>query len=34
LPPKPIFLPSKEEREKQEQNVARYHFKKIREMLP
>ncbi len=33
LPPKPIPLPSKEEREKQEQDVARYHFKKIREML-
>jgi hypothetical protein len=33
LPPKPIPLPSKEERDKQEQDVARYHFKKIREML-
>jgi len=33
LPPKPISLPSKEEREKQEQDVARHHFKKIREML-
>jgi hypothetical protein len=33
LPPKPIVLPTKEEREKQEQEAARYHFKKIREML-
>ena len=33
LPPKPIPLPSKEEREKQEKEVARYHFQKIREML-
>jgi hypothetical protein len=33
LPSKPIPLPSKEEREQQEQDVARYHFKKIREML-
>ena len=33
LPPKPIPLPSKEDREKQEQDVARYHFSKIREML-
>jgi len=33
LPSKPIPLPSKEEREKQEQDVARYHLEKIREML-
>jgi hypothetical protein len=33
LPPKPIRLPSKEDRAKQEQEVARYHFQKIREML-
>jgi len=33
LPPRAIPLPSKEEREKQEQEAARYHFKKIREML-
>jgi hypothetical protein len=33
LPPKPIPLASKEERERQEQDLARHHFKKIREML-
>jgi len=33
LPPKPIPLPSKEEREKQEKEVARTHLQKIREML-
>ncbi len=33
LPPKLIPVPSKEERKRQEQDVARYHFKKIREML-
>lgn len=33
LPPKPIPLASKQEREKQEQDVARHYFKKIREML-
>ena len=33
LPSKPLPLPSKEEREKQEKEVAHYHFKKIREML-
>ena len=33
LPPKPIPLPSKEDRERQEQDLALYHFKKIREML-
>jgi len=33
LPPKSIPLPSKEEREKQEQDLARHHFNKIREML-
>jgi hypothetical protein len=33
LPPKPIPLPSKEERDKQEQQAARYHFQKIREIL-
>ena len=33
LPPKPIPLPSKEEKETQEQDVARHHFKKIKEML-
>ena len=33
LTPKPIPLASKEERERQEQDVARHHFKKIREVL-
>ena len=33
LPPKPIPLPSKEEKEREEQNLARHHFKKIREIL-
>ncbi len=33
LPPEPLPLPSKEEREKQGIEVARYHFQKIREML-
>ena len=33
LPPKPIPLASKEERERQEQDIARHHFKKIREVL-
>ena len=33
LPPKPIPLASREERERQEQDVARHHFKKIREVL-
>lgn len=33
LPPRFIPLPSKEEQEKQEKEVARYHFQKIREML-
>ncbi len=33
LPPKPIALPSKEERGRQEQDLARHAFKKIREML-
>jgi hypothetical protein len=33
LPPKPIPLASKEERERQEQDVARHYLKKIREML-
>lgn len=33
LPPKPIPLASKEERERQEQDVARHYFKKIKEML-
>lgn len=33
LPPKPIALPSKEEREKQEQEVAHHYLKKIREIL-
>jgi hypothetical protein len=33
LPSKPMPLPSKEERDKQEQQSARYHFQKIREML-
>jgi hypothetical protein len=33
LPPKPIPLPSGEEREKHEQEVARHHFKQIREIL-
>jgi hypothetical protein len=34
LPSKPIPLPSKEERERQEQDLARRYFKKIREMMP
>ncbi len=33
LPPKSIPLPSKEEREKEEEDLARHYFKKIREML-
>jgi hypothetical protein len=33
LPPKSIPLPSKEEREREERDVARHHFNKIREML-
>lgn len=33
LPPKPIPLPSKEERAKQEQEIARHYFKKIKEAL-
>ncbi len=33
LPPKPIALVSREEREKQEQEVAHHYLKKIREML-
>jgi len=33
LPPRPMALPSKEEREKQEQEIAHHYFKKIREML-
>ncbi len=33
LPPKPVPFPSKEERDQQEQDTARYHFQKIREML-
>jgi hypothetical protein len=33
LPSKPIPLPSKEEREREEQELARHYFKKIREML-
>jgi hypothetical protein len=33
LPPKPIPLASKQEREKQERDVARHYFKKISEML-
>jgi len=33
LPPKPVPFPSKEERDKQEQQAARHHFQKIREML-
>jgi hypothetical protein len=33
LPSKPMPFPSKEERDKQEQQSARYHFQKIREML-
>jgi hypothetical protein len=33
LPSKPVPPPSKEERDKQEQQAARYHFQKIREML-
>ena len=33
LPPKSIPLPSKEEREREEQELARHYFKKIREML-
>ena len=33
LPPKPVPFPSKQERDKQEQEAARTHFQKIREML-
>jgi hypothetical protein len=33
LPSKPVPFPSKQERDKQEQQAARYHFQKIREML-
>ncbi len=33
LPPKPIALASKEAREREEQELARHYFKKIREML-
>jgi hypothetical protein len=33
LPPRSIPLASKEETERQEQDLARHHFKKIREML-
>jgi hypothetical protein len=33
LPPKPMALPSRQDREEQEQELARYHFKNIREML-
>jgi hypothetical protein len=33
LPPRSIPLPSKQEREREEQDLARYHFKKIREIL-
>jgi hypothetical protein len=33
LPPRPMALPSKEERAKQEQEIAHHYFKKIREML-
>jgi hypothetical protein len=33
LPSKPMALPSKEDRIKQEQEVARHYLKKIREML-
>jgi len=33
LPPRPIALPSKEERARQEQEIAHHAFKKIREIL-
>lgn len=33
LPPKPIPLASKEEREREDQEIARHYLKKIREML-
>ncbi len=33
LPPRPVPLPSKEETERQQQDLARHYFKKIREML-
>lgn len=33
LPPKPLALPSREERERQEQELAHHYFKKIRQML-
>jgi hypothetical protein len=33
LPSKPVPFPSNQERDKQEQQAARYHFQKIREML-
>lgn len=33
LPPEPVILPSKEERSRREEEVARSHFKKIKQML-
>jgi hypothetical protein len=33
LPPQPVILPSREERSRREEEVARSHFKKINQML-
>ncbi|MGB9835041.1 MAG: hypothetical protein ACPLF9_08545 [Methanothermobacter tenebrarum] len=33
LPPEPLILPSREERERREQEIAHYYLKKIREIL-
>jgi hypothetical protein len=33
LPPEPLILPSEEERERKEQEIAHYYLKKIREII-
>jgi hypothetical protein len=33
LPPQPVILPSREERSRREEEIARSHFKKIKQML-
>jgi hypothetical protein len=33
LPPEPVLFPSREERERKEQEIAHYYLKKIREIL-
>jgi len=33
LPPEPLILPSEEERERKEQDIAHYYLKKIREII-